>query len=84
MLGLLGDKKKIVQLILAESPKKLDKEVPQGMEGDFSPALEAYANDLIAAVKNEDPKMLVNALKELIVACEKEEEYVPSVEQVEA
>jgi aromatic ring-opening dioxygenase LigB subunit len=81
MLGLLGDKKKIVSIILAESPKH--KNVPQGLEGDFSPAMEAYAKDVIEAVEAKDAKALAMALKELIYACQHEDEYSEDSEQVE-
>lgn len=73
MLGMLGDKKKAVSIILGESP--MEKKVPQGLESDVMPALESYAQDLIKAIEGKDAKKLASAFKEMIYLCEKEEEY---------
>lgn len=75
MLGLLGDQKKLVQLILSESPKPVEKEVPQGLEGDFSKAHDSIAKDLIEGIKSGDPRMVSRSLKQFVQLCEKEEEY---------
>lgn len=76
MLGMLADKKKIAQVILSESPKKLKEEsVPQGIEADFSQAQESLAGEIIEGLKNGDPRMVSQALKQFIVLCDKEEEY---------
>lgn len=76
MMGMLGDKKKMIQLILSESPAKAEeKEVPQGLEGDFSKAHDAMAKDLIEGFKAGDPGMVSRALKQFIKLCSKEEDY---------
>lgn len=76
MLGLLGDKKKIVQLVLSERPSHMEeKEVPQGLEGDFSLACEAIGKDIIEAIKSEDPRALAQGLKHLLKLSLKEDEY---------
>lgn len=82
MMGLLGgDKRKIAQIILSESPKPDGKEVSQGIESDFSGAIESIAKDLIEGVKSGDPRMVSRSLKHFIQMCGKEEEY--SVEEGE-
>ena len=76
MLGLLGDKKKMVSLILSEYPKKAEeKEVSQGLESDFSKAHDAIASELIEALKAGDPGKVSRSLKSFIKLCSKEEEY---------
>lgn len=76
MLGLLGDKKKIVQLVLSERPRQTEeREVPQGLEGDFSLACEALGKDIIEAVKAEDATMLAKSIKHLMKLAMKEDEY---------
>lgn len=82
MLGLLGDKKKIVQLVLSERPSHMeDKKVPQGLEGDFSLACEAIGKDLIEAIKNEDPRGVSLAIKHLMKLSMKEDEYSEDEEE---
>jgi hypothetical protein len=81
MMGLLGDKKKAAQLILSEAPKKQEKDVPQGIEADFSQAHDAIAKDIIDAVQAGDPGMVSRALKQFVKLCSKEDEY--SVDEVE-
>jgi hypothetical protein len=78
---LLGDNKKLVQLILSESHAPKEKEVPQGLEGDFSKAHESIAKELIEAIKSGDPRTVSRSLKTFMQMCEKEEEY--SVEEGE-
>lgn len=76
MMGLLGgDKKKMVQLILSESPRPQEKEVSQGLEGDFSKAHELIAKDFIDGIKSDDPGKVSRSLKQFIMMCEKEDEY---------
>lgn len=76
MLGMLGDKKKIASIILSESPKKIEeKNVPQGLESDFSIGLESLASEMIEGLKNGEPGMVAKALKQFIILCKKEEEY---------
>lgn len=74
-MGLLGDKKKMVSLILSERPKIEEKEVSQGLEGDFSQAHEATAKTIIEAIQAGDPGMVSRALKQFYQLCEKEEDY---------
>lgn len=74
-MGLLGDKKKMASLILSEDFKPKEKEVPQGLEGDFSKAHESIAKDLIDGIKSGDPGMVSRSLKQFYQMCEKEEEY---------
>lgn len=81
MMGLLGDNKKLVQLILSESPKTIEKDVPQGLEGDFSKAHDSLAEELINGFKSGDPRMVSRSLKQFIQLCGREEEY--SVEEGE-
>ena len=82
MMGLLGDKKKIAQLILSEMPKHMEeKEVPQGIEADFSKAHEALASEMVEAFKQGEPGKVSRALKQFIKLCVKEDEY--SVEEGE-
>lgn len=81
MLGLLGDQKKLVQLILSERPMAEEKEVPKGLEGDFSAAHEAAAKELIDGIGAGDPRMVARSIKQMIMLCEREEEY--SVEEGE-
>lgn len=78
---MLGDKKKMVQLILSESPKAQEKEVPQGIESDFSKAHDSLANDIIEAIKEGEPGKVSRSLKQFIKLCGKEDEY--SVEEGE-
>lgn len=76
MLGLLGDKKKISQIILSEHAKKPEeKEVPQGIEADFSKAHDAFSGDIIKGIQSGDPGMVTRSLKGLIKLCLKEDEY---------
>jgi hypothetical protein len=73
---LLSDQKKIAELILKERVKKPEeKEVPQGLEADFSKAHEAVAKDLMNAVKADDAKGVCRAMKSFYHLCEKESEY---------
>lgn len=72
---LLNDKKKIAQMVLSESPKLIEKDVPQGVEGDFSVACEQCAKDLIDAVKAGEPRMVSRALRQFMAMAEREEEY---------
>lgn len=82
MLGMLGDKKKIAQLILSEKPKMAtEKAVPQGIEADFSDAHEALAGDLVKGIQSGDPGMVSRSLKQFIQLCMREDEY--SVEEGE-
>ena len=78
MMGLLGDKKKAVSAILSESMKPQEKEVSQGLEGDFSKAHDLIAKDLIEGIKSGDPGMVSRSLKHFVQMCEKEEEYSES------
>lgn len=78
---LLIDQKKMAQLILNEVHKPKEKEVPQGIEGDFSKAHESIAKELIDAIKSGDPRMVSRSLKMFFQVCDKEEEY--SVEEGE-
>ena len=73
---MLGDKKKMVQLILSESPgKPEEKEVSNGLEADFSKAHEALAKEVIDGIKSDDAMKVSKALKKFYMLCEKEEEY---------
>lgn len=72
---LLFDKKKIAQVILSERPKKIEKDVPQGIESDFSMGLDSLAGEIIEGLKNGEPRMVSQALKQFIQLCLKEEEY---------
>jgi hypothetical protein len=73
MLLPMMDKKKIVSIVLGEKP--VEKKVPEGLESDFSPALEASAGDMLSAFESKDAKKLASALKEFVMMCEKEEDY---------
>lgn len=76
MMGLLGgDKKKAISLILSESQKPKEKEVSQGLEGDFSKAHELIAKDLIDGLKSDDPGKVSRSLKQFFQMCEREDEY---------
>lgn len=75
MLGLLGDKKKMVSLILSEKQKPKETEVPQGLEADFSQAHESLAKEFIEGIKNDDPGMVSRSLKQFIQLCVKEDDY---------
>jgi hypothetical protein len=76
MLGLLGDKKKIAQIILSEMPKKVEeKSVPQGIEADFSKAHDALSEDIIQGVKDGEPGKVSRSLKQFFQLCMKEGEY---------
>lgn len=78
MMGLLGDKKKIASVILSEvhAPKRPEeKNVPQGIEADFSAAHEALASDIISGIKDGDPGMVSRSLKQFFQLCEKEGDY---------
>ena len=75
MLGMLGDKKKIVSIILGEQPKVEEKQVPNGLEPDFSSAYGAMAKSIIDAIKEGKPEVLASALKDFVFACDKEDDY---------
>jgi len=76
MLGLLGDKKKMAQIIISESHKQPEeKDVPQGLEADFSKAHEASISDFMQAIKQDEPGKASLALKQFIKLCSKEDEY---------
>lgn len=76
MMGLLGDKKKMAQVIMSETHKEPEeKNVPQGLEADFSKAHEASMGEFMQAMEAGDPGMGVRALKQLIKLCLKEDEY---------
>lgn len=75
MLGMLGDKKKIATIILGERPMVEEKKVSNGLEADFSTAYGAMAKDMISAMENKSPEKLASALKSLIQAVIREEEY---------
>lgn len=82
MLGLLGNKKGMASAILKEIPHKIEeKKVPEGLEADFGKACEQCASDLIEAVKAEEPRMVVRALKSLMAMINKEEEYADPAEE---
>lgn len=73
---MLGDKKKIAQAILSESPVKVEeKPVPQGLESDFSKALESSASELIDGIDKKEPLRVAKALKQFMAMCSREEEY---------
>jgi hypothetical protein len=75
MLGMLGDKKKIAQVILGEKPKSMDMDVPTGLEADFSSAYSQMGMKIMKAFKEGDPKSLAMSIKELVMMAEREEEY---------
>lgn len=76
MMGLLGDKKKMAQFIISESHKKPEeKNVPDGLEADFSKAHEAAMSDFMQAIKQDEPGKASLALKQFIKFCIKEDEY---------
>lgn len=74
MLGMLGDKKKMITTILGEGPVK-EKEVPRGLESDFNPAYEATARDLMEAFKSGNEKMFVSSMKNFLAMNQSESEY---------
>lgn len=79
MLLPLMDKKKVVSIVLGEKPEQ--QEQSTGLDPEFSPAYEAAAKDLMDAVKSDDPKLAVKALKDFFKLCEKEEDYYPDTEE---
>lgn len=81
MLGLLGDKKNLVSLILSETQEPTQKDVPKGLESDFSKAHEALAGDMIEAFKEGNAEMASRCLKQFIKLYSKEDNY--SVEEGE-
>jgi hypothetical protein len=74
MLGMLGDKKKVVSIILGEQLPK-QKDVPKGLESDMLPAKKAIAQDLIKAIKGDDIEGVLKALEDHYYLCDKEEDY---------
>jgi hypothetical protein len=73
---LLGDRKKIAQLIISENhqaPK--EKDVPQGLEADFSKAHESAMSEFMQALEQGEPGKASLALKQFIKFCIKEDEY---------
>lgn len=83
MLGMLGDKKKAVSIILGESPRTEEKKVPDGLESDFSSAYGQMAKDILSAIERKSSEQLGSALKGMIQACLREEEYKEEPEALE-
>jgi hypothetical protein len=75
MLGMLGDKKKIAQVILGERPMMDEKKVPNGLEADFSTAYGALSKDIMSAIEEKSAERLAASLKSMIQAIVREEEY---------
>lgn len=72
---MLGDKKKIAQVILGERPMTEEKKVSNGLEADFSSAYGAMAKDIMAALEEKSAERLAMNLKSMIQAIVREEEY---------
>jgi len=72
MLGLMGDKKKMISTILMGSAHKGESKEVEGVEEDYLPALKAIAADMIAAHESKDAAKLAMAMKEFIAVCEEE------------
>lgn len=83
MLGMLGDRKKAVSVILGESPSAEEKKVSNGLEADFSSAYEQMAKDILSSVEGKDHKMLASALKSMVQAMMREDEYKEEPEEME-
>ena len=82
MLGMMGDKKKLISIILSEkSPKPKEESVSNGLEADFSSGYEGLAGDIMSAVKSGDSKKLASSLKEFMQICMREDEYSDSDEE---
>lgn len=75
MLGMLGDKKKIAQVILGERPMVKEKDVSKGLEADFSSAYGQMGMQIMKAFKEGEPEKLALAIKDLVMMAEREEEY---------
>jgi hypothetical protein len=76
MLGMMGDKKKLISIILSEKAHKpKEEEVSSGLESDFSGGYESIASDVMSAVKSGDSKKLASSLKEFMQMCMSEDEY---------
>lgn len=75
MLGMLGDKKKIAQIIIGERPMVEEKKVSNGLEADFSSAYGAMAKEIMGAMEEKSAEKLASSLKSMIQAIVREEEY---------
>lgn len=76
MMGMLGDKKKLISIILSEKHQKPKEEkVSSGLESDFEGGYESIASDVMSAVKSGDAKKLASSMKEFIQMCMSEDEY---------
>lgn len=75
MLGMLGDKKKAVSLILGEMPKVEEKKVSEGLEADFSSAYGQMGKAVMDAMKEGSPDKLGMALKDVVMMAMRESEY---------
>lgn len=73
MLGMLGDKKKAISVILGEKP--MEKEVPKGLESEMGPAMKAAAKSLLDAIKADDIEGVSKALEDHYYLCDKAEDY---------
>lgn len=83
MLGMLGDKKKIAQIIIGERPMTEEKKVSNGLEADFSSAYGAMAKDILSALEEKSPERLSQSLKSMIQAIVREEEYQEEAQETE-
>ena len=75
MLGMLGDKKKLISIILAEKAPKPEEKSVDGLEADFSSGYEGAAKDVLMALESKDAKALASAMKDFIMLCVREEDY---------
>lgn len=75
MLGMLGDKKKIAQIIIGERPMVEEKKISNGLESDFSSAYGAMAKEIMSAIEEKSSEKLASSLKSMIQAIVREEEY---------
>lgn len=75
MLGMLGDKKKAVSVILGEMPMAKEEKVSNGLEADFSSAYGQMAKDVMVALESKSPEKLASSMKSMIQAIMREEEY---------
>lgn len=81
MLGMLGDKKKIAQIIIGERPVVEEKKVSNGLEADFSSAYGVMAKEVIMAMEEKSAEKLASSLKSMIQAIVREEEYQEDMQE---
>ena len=75
MMGLLGDKKKAISMVLSGKPEGLGPQShEEKVETDYSAAMNSAAAEVMSAIETKDVSRLAKALESFDEVCESKEE----------